>query len=39
MDKLFTIRAGSVDRKLSIASIAGIYSPLIIILAAALVLF
>lgn len=39
MDNLSTSNTTAVDRKLCIASIAGVYSPLILILTAALVLF
>lgn len=39
MDKMFSKSAESADLRLFMASIAGVYSPLILILTAALVLF
>ena len=39
MDKMFSHSTDDADGRLCMASIAGIYSPLILILAAALVLF
>ena len=39
MDKMFSRSADSADVRLLMASIAGVYSPLVLILAAALVLF
>jgi hypothetical protein len=39
MDKIYSCSVETADGRLCVASIAGIYSPLILILAAALVLF
>lgn len=39
MDKMFATDIGNLDTRLGMASIAGVYSPLILILAAALILF
>ena len=39
MDKMFSHSTDAADLQLSVASIAGVYSPLILILALALVLF
>ena len=39
MDKMFPNGARTLDSRLSMASIVGVYSPLILILTAALVLF
>ena len=39
MDKMFSRSTDATDCRLCMASIAGVYSPLILILAAALVLF
>ncbi len=39
MDKMFSNKASTLDGRLCMASIAGVYSPLILILAAALILF
>ena len=39
MDKMFSSDLKTADCRLCMASIAGVYSPLILILAAALVLF
>ena len=39
MDKMFSSELSAQDCRLCMASIAGVYSPLILILAAALVLF
>jgi len=39
MDKMFSKGTAAADGRLVIASVAGVYAPLILILAAALVLF
>jgi len=39
MDKMFSKSAAASDNRLFMASVAGVYSPLILILAAALILF
>lgn len=39
MDKMFSSERSTLDCRLCMASIAGVYSPLILILTAALVLF
>ncbi len=39
MDKMFSHSTDATDRYLSVASIAGVYSPLILILTTALVFF
>lgn len=39
MDKMLSSELSTLDCRLCVASIAGVYSPLILILAAALVLF
>ncbi len=39
MDKMFSNNTAAVDSRLCMASIVGVYSPLILILTAALVLF
>jgi hypothetical protein len=39
MDKMFSNQSAALDGRLCMASIAGVYSPLILIPAAALILF
>ncbi len=39
MDKMFSNQSAALDGRLCMASIAGVYSPLVLIIAAAVVLF